>query len=109
MHPEYASSESGDNDDDYFSFTQILDNTPPVSDTTKCELEVLKYLEESKKDLSVLENFPPVKSLYLKFNAILPSSAPVERLFSLGGIINRPHRREIGDKTFERLLLLKAQ
>ena len=75
----------------------------------KCELKVLKYLEESKKDLSVLENFPLVKSLYLTFNAILPSSAPVERLFSLGGIINRPHRRGIMEKTFERRLLLKAQ
>jgi len=42
------------------------------------------------------------------WNALLPSSAPVERLFSFAGMITRPHRRSLSDKTFEQLLILKA-
>jgi len=41
-------------------------------------------------------------------NAVLPSSAPVERFFSFAGMITRPHRRSLSDKMFEHLLLLQV-
>jgi len=46
--------------------------------------------------------------LFVQNNAVLPSSAPVERLCSFAGMITRPHRRSLSDKAFEELLLLKA-
>ena len=52
--------------------------------------------------------YPCVKKLFLEFNAVLPSSAPVERLFSFAGMITRPNRRRLSDKLFEQLLLLKV-
>jgi hypothetical protein len=45
--------------------------------------------------------------LLLKYNVLIPSSAPVERLFSFAGMIVRPHRICMSDKIFEQLLLLK--
>lgn len=69
----------------------------------KYELEILQFLEDPKRDVAVLNS---VKMLFLKLNSVLPSSAPVEHLFSFAGIITRPHRRKMGDKTFEQLLLL---
>ena len=75
--------------------------------TTKFELEALNFLEEPRKDIDVLRSYPTIKQLFVRFNAVLPSSAAVERLFSFAGIITRPHRRNMGDKTFEKLLLLK--
>ena len=106
-----APNKSDDSDDDYFGFTQIqssdtTDNRS-VSGTAKHELEVFQFLEDPRKDIAMLNSYPCVKKLFMQCNVVLPSSAPVERLFSFAGIIIRPHRRKMADNTFEQLLLLK--
>jgi len=99
-----------DTDDDYFGFTAVCSDesaNDPVNNTNKSELEVLQFLEDTRRDMTVLNNFPLVKAMFIRFNSVLPSSAPVERLFSFAGIITRPHRRCMADSMFEKLLLLK--
>jgi len=103
--------DSKNTDDDYFAFADSADTEAPqaTSDiTSKTDLEVLQFLDDSKNDLEMLNRCPVVKKLFVQHNAVLPSSAPVERLFSFAGMITRPHRRSSSDKTFEQLLLLKA-
>lgn len=48
-----------------------------------------------------------LKKAYLKFNTTIPSSAPVERLFSGGGHLMDKKRGKMADKNFEMTLLLK--
>lgn len=52
--------------------------------------------------------FPNMALLACKYLAIPASSAPVERIFSVGGKIFRPERCRLNAKTFEELMIIKC-
>ena len=86
-------------ENDFLSF----DDRQPESRT---ELE--RYLSDKSKDLSMLDNYPTIKVLFQKHNTTLPSSAPVERLFSTGSIVLTARRARLSDALLEHLTLLKV-
>ena len=53
------------------------------------------------RELCMLNNYKIIKNKFIKYKCILPSSAPVERMFSLATHINSAKRNRNGDKTFE--------
>ena len=95
-------SNSDDNSDESFF---VFDNAKSSSDSTAHD-EVRKYLEESDISLKYLQTFPIVKKLFLKYNTTLPSSAPVECLFSHGGNFLTASRNRMRDDHMELVLLL---
>ncbi|KAK0155357.1 hypothetical protein N1851_002314 [Merluccius polli] len=76
-------------------------------DTYSAENEVMDYLR-SAYDLQILHQFSNIKNIFLKYNTPTPSSAPVEWLFSLGGLVLTPRRNRLSDKRFEKLLLMRS-
>lgn len=73
----------------YNSENQTTKHQATVDEHTKNYTEISKYLAmphaENIKDVEQLYGFPAVKDLHKKFNAIMPSEADVERLFSFAG------------------------
>ena len=80
----------------------------PQTQKNLTSIEVLQYLEDPNTNLESLHRYPKIKSVFLKFNTSLTSSAPVERLFSFASIILQGRRGRVTDKNFEKLTLLKA-
>ena len=87
-------------EDDFFAFE------PEPIDNYSAEKEVAEYLR-SGYELEILNQFPGVRNTYMKYNTPTPSSAPVERLFSLGGLVLTPRRNRLSDRRFEKLLLMR--
>ena len=58
------------------------------------------------RELCMLNNYKIIKQIFIKYNCILPSTAPVERMFSLATHINSAKINRIGDKTFDFMVVL---
>jgi hypothetical protein len=65
------------------------------------------HIRSSEQNLNSLCGFSLIKKISLRYNAATPSSAPVERLFSLGKLVFSPKRNRLSDRRFEKLLLLR--
>jgi hypothetical protein len=66
----------------------------PTSVTLRCYVQ---YLEDKNKELSILNSYQMVKKVFVRYNAVLPSFAAIERRFSFAGLITRLHRRSMSD------------
>lgn len=54
------------------------------------------------------DKYPHLHALALKVLSVPASSAPVERVFSAGGLLMRPHRASLGSKMLSSLIFLKC-
>jgi hypothetical protein len=88
--------------DDFFQFH---DTAPAEIAESEVDKECISYLSDNSTDMHMLQRYNLIRAVFVKYNTTLPSSAPVERLFSTAGL---PRRNCLSDTTFEKLLLLKA-
>lgn len=97
-------------DDDYFDFGQPAGSQEAIAifGHGEAEIEFVRYTNKPNTDLGMLRNFPIMRSLFVKYNTPLPSSAPVERLFSFATMINLPQYNRLTDVHFEQRVLSKA-
>ena len=90
-------------DDDDYGYNET------GTDVTQCgivETKASSYLADPDCSLGMLHKYLLVKSAFIHFNTTIPSSAPVEQLFSVGGQIEKARRNRLSwDTNFEKLLL----
>ena len=73
------------------------------------ENEISTYLSKSPNKLLLsLNETPSIKSVFIKYNTPLPSSASVERVFSVGSAVLTKKRGRMSDQHFEKVMLLKC-
>lgn len=94
-----------ESEDDFFSYGPVK---PAVQIQQRGVMEeIRKYVEGTGKSLECLQDFPRVKQLFLRYNTTLPSTAPVQRLFSQKGNLVTSQRNFLTDDYFERVQLLR--
>jgi hypothetical protein len=81
------SSSQAASDDDFFHL--LLSRVETLDAATELDM----YLNDTSREIVSLFKFPGILKLFKKYNTPLPSSAPVERFFSLGGQILVPRRQ----------------
>ena len=96
--------QSETNSDEFY----VIDDNGLSTSKSTVEIEILNYINSKNTNLDMLNNDPIIKMLFIKYNSILPSSAPVERIFSISTNINKPKRNKLNDINFALLVLLKA-
>lgn len=103
--PATATVESSSEDDDNFYKFESRHSPTAVDHATF--MQPAQYLEDTSRSLDLLKSYPIVQDMFNRYNTVIPSSAPVERLFSSGGQIMTPRRNGLSDENFEKLLLLR--
>jgi len=48
-----------------------------------------------------------IKKVFFKYNTPLPSSAPIERIFSVGSAVLTKKRGKMTDTNFEKVIMIK--
>ena len=95
--PSSTKAKTPEQSTDYFDFGTDV----PYHD------EIDMYLADRSTEFSMLNKYPNLKEAFFKYNTPIPSSAPVERLFSIAALILTTRHTRLKDELFEELLLLK--
>ena len=64
-----APEQSETNSDEFY----VIDDNGPSTSKSTVEIEILNYINSK---LDMLNKYPIIKMLFIKYNSILPSSAP---------------------------------
>ena len=97
-------------DEDFFSLLRAKRQAQQSEQTQSPDdprQEVDKFVRDGAAGLDSLKEYPYIKKLYVTLNTGLPSSASVERLFSLGGRIFTPLRSRMTSEHFEMMMFLR--
>ena len=69
------------------------------------EVDIIRYLHDKSHKFLMLHRYPSVRTVFVRFNMAIPSSGPVERLFSFVGKIHTPARTKLTSNNFRKLLI----
>ena len=85
-------------------FLQDEENLPESEENLD---EVDFFLKDKDQSMDILKKYPQIQLLFIKYNTSIPTSAPVERLFSIAAIVLTVRRNRLADCMLEMLIILK--
>jgi len=91
-----------EDEDDLYSSMNVAPQQAAAGSPVNKELE--DFLESKATSIKSLSDYLMVARAFVKANSTLPSSAAVEHLFSIAGIVLSPRRCKMSDKLFDRLV-----
>lgn len=98
-------TEKSDDHDDFFIFKQR--KTKNQNESGGEGTTTIFKIEELTNNIEMLHNYSKIKKLFITYSTPLPSSASVEHMFSVDGLVLTPHRKHVNDDTMEQHILLK--
>ena len=115
--PPPAKRHRFDPSDDFDFMSEYTSSDPVTEGAAAAVNEVANYLAQPCTDphsdpLQYWKgqkcNYPNLAQLACRFLCVPASSAPVERLFSIGGKVFRPERCSLSDAVFELLMFIRS-
>jgi len=94
--PSTSAAATKEDEDDLYSFMNVAPQQAAPGSPVNKELE--DFLESKATSIKSLSDYPMVARAFVKANSTLPSSAAVERLFSIAGIVLSPRRCKMFDR-----------
>ena len=96
-----------DNDYGYYDDQCSSQTIGTSNNVYNIKIKMMNYLSDVDSTFAIFSSYELIKKVFIRYNTTLPSSAPVERLFSSAGLIETHRRNSLTDSIFEKLLLLK--
>jgi hypothetical protein len=93
------SEKSASSTEDFLSFAS---NNPTLKPN-----EVDYFLDDKDVSMEMLNRYPQIKNIFIKHNTAIPTSSPVESLFSQAALILTVRRNKLSDSFLEILILLQ--
>ncbi|KAI9554978.1 hypothetical protein GHT06_020267 [Daphnia sinensis] len=91
------SEKSASSTEDFLSFA--------TNNSTIKPNEVDYFLADKDVSMEMLNRYPQIKSIFIKHNTAIPTSAPVERLFSQAALVLTVRRNKLSGSFLEILIL----
>ena len=93
------SQKSASSTEDFLSFASKYTTLKPN--------KVHYFLADKDVSMEMLNTYPQIKNIFIKHNTAIPTSAPVERLFSQAALVLTVRRNRLSDGFLDILILLK--
>lgn len=98
--------QNAESDDFLISYAQNQNNRR-LSIDNQIDSEVSQFLLDGRIENEILNEYKYIRAVFMKYNATLSSSAPVERVFSQTSLIFTPRRNKLSADSFEKIVFLK--
>lgn len=105
-HFENRTEATNDSDDFFVSYASRRDARLRSTEIL-VEDEVSRFLDDTRKEVFILNEYPNVRNVFYRHCTTLSASAAVERVFSQSNMIFTPRRNRLLAHNFEHLVLLK--